>query len=91
MSGICDTCWLRNGCHHKSIGNVESCWRYVRAKESNYQRFLGTPKRAARTLVGSCNNNYNYGCSGCLVVRANCKCGDYDALLEWLESEVRDE
>lgn len=87
MSGICDTCSLSKGCR-KPIGGVDSCRRYVRANESNYERLFGTPERAARTLVDSCNDDYDYGCGGCPVVRVNCKCGDYDALLEWLKQEV---
>ena len=60
-------------------------------KTSRYAELFGTPERAARTLVDSCNDDYDYGCGGCPVARVNCKCGDYDALLEWLESEVCDD
>ena len=87
MSGICDTCSLSKGCR-KPIGGVDSCRRYVRAKESNYQRLFGTPERAARAIVDSCNDDYDYGCGGCPVARVNCKCGDYDSLLEWLRGDA---
>lgn len=56
-------------------------------KESNYEKLFGTPERAARTLVDSCNDDYDYGCGGCPVERVNCKCGDYNAILEWLRGE----
>lgn len=58
---------------------------------TNYEKLFGTPERAARTLIDSCNDDYDYGCGGCPVARINCKCGDYDALLEWLESDVCDD
>ena len=83
MSGICDTCKRNNDCR-KPIGGIESCRLYVSGKESNYSKLFGTPERAARTIVDSCNDDYDYGCGGCPVARVNCKCGDYDTLLEWL-------
>jgi len=55
--------------------------------ESNYEKLFGTPERAARTLVDSCNDDTNYGCSGCPLVHMDCKYGNYDALLEWLRGE----
>lgn len=63
-------------------GERESC--------SRWHELFGTPERAARTIVDSCNDDYVYGCGGCPVARMNCKCGDYDALLEWLRERVED-
>ena len=60
---------------------------YIEDKSRWFELF-GTPERAARTLVDSCNDDYDYGCGGCPVARVNCKCGDYDALLEWLRSDA---
>ena len=65
------------------------CWQMgwldkLRDNNSRYFELFGTPEKAARTLVDSCNDDYDYGCGGCPVARVNCKCGDYDALLEWL-------
>ena len=54
---------------------------------NRHMALFGTPERAARTLVDSCNDDYDYGCGGCPVARVNCKCGDYDALLGWLRKE----
>ena len=65
--------------------------RITRCAMTNYEKLFGTPERAARTLIDSCNDDYDYGCGGCPVARINCKCGDYDALLEWLESDVCDD
>ena len=87
MSGICDTCSLSKGCR-KPIGGVDSCRRYVRAKESNYQRLFGTPERAARTLENGsplcdwCDTN------ACEKRGGECSLFDYDALLAWLKQEV---
>ena len=55
--------------------------------KSRWAKLFGTPERAARTLIDSCNDDYDYGCGGCPVARVNCKCGDYYALLEWLRGE----
>ena len=95
MSGICDTCSLSKGCR-KPIGGVDSCGRYVRAKESNYQRLFGTPKRAARTLIQSsieCHSDVSY-CDRCpfygvMTCPGNLDEGDYDALLEWLRGDAQ--
>ena len=84
MSGICDTCSLSKGCR-KPIGGVDSCRRYVRAKESNYEWFFGTPEKAARTLAMMCDMSLE--CDFCLLHGRSkniCGNGDYDALLEWL-------
>ena len=69
------------------------CWQMgwldrLRDSGTRYSEMFGTPERAARTLVDSCNDDYDYGCGGCPVARENCKCGDYDALLEWLKEDV---
>ena len=56
--------------------------------KSNYERLFGTPERAARTIVDSCNDDYDYGCGGCPVARVNCKCGDYETILGWLRGDV---
>ena len=62
---------------------------YVKVNgNSRWAELFGTPERAARTLVDSCNDDYDYGCGGCPVARVNCKCGDYNALLEWLRGDA---
>jgi len=63
------------------------CGAAVVDSETNWERLFSTPEKAARTLVDSCNDDYDYGCGGCPVARVNCKCGDYDALLGWLRGE----
>ena len=60
---------------------------YIEDKSRWFELF-GTPDRAARTLVDSCNDDYDYGCGGCPVARVNCKCGDYDAILGWLRGDA---
>lgn len=95
MSGICDTCSLSKGCR-KPIGGVDSCRRYVRAEESNYQRLFGTPEKAARTLECSCHLLYGLkvdgfvACVGCPVYDEDADVDDccYDALLEWLKGDA---
>ena len=57
---------------------------------TNYEKLFGTPEMAARTLQPD-----SMSCKYCLL-RDYCKDGicfidDYDVLLEWLESEVRDD
>ena len=72
------------------VESVEIEWNnFVKIDEgSRWFELFGTPERAARTLVDSCNDDYDYGCGGCPVARVNCKCGDYDALLEWLRGDA---
>ena len=62
-------------------------YKLERNGKSRWAKLFGTPERAARTLIDSCNDDYDYGCGGCPVARVNCKCGDYYALLEWLRGE----
>ena len=82
MSGVCDTC-KRDKCRLRMDG-LKMC--DMRLSESNYERLFGTPERAAETLANNCDD-YNL-CDGC---SADCESHDcYDALLEWLESEVSD-
>ena len=86
-----------------SLNEVADMWAEAKNKAENYAlenmllkidndtrwyELFGTPERAARTLVDSCNDDYDYGCGGCPVTRVNCKCGDYDALLEWLMGDA---
>ena len=91
MSGICDTCSLSKECR-KPIGGVDSCRRYVRAKESNYQRLFGTPERAAQTLARMCAIG-DGSCAGCPMFKANlehCK-SDYThlkSIVEWLRGDA---
>ena len=77
---------------HKGGGEAMS------GKESNYEKLFGTPDRAAETLANFCQ--FTHG--GELCDRCQCYLfGDcdrtlrlrsdrsiYDALLEWLKSEV---
>ena len=86
MSGICDTCKIKSRCISPE-GGLLACPLYEQDRKNRWFELFGTPERAARTLVDSCNDDYDYGCGGCPVARVNCKCGDYDALLEWLRGE----
>ena len=92
MSGICDTCSLSKGCR-KPIGGVDSCRRYVRAKESNYQRLFGTPERAAKWLMSNSLCYEPDGCERCSDFK-QCTFSSvrdgfrYDALLEWLRGDA---
>lgn len=58
---------------------------------TNYELLLSSPERAARTLENGtplcswCDTN------ACDKRGGECSMLDYDALLEWLESEVRDD
>lgn len=57
---------------------------------SNYERFFGTPERAARTLsaMQKCELGIIGNCDECDVHDAcRVRDGDYDALLEWLREE----
>lgn len=84
MSGICDMC-RRTTCEYRA-DDIAVCG--LPKTETNYERLFGTPERAARTLVDSCNDDYDYGCGGCPIAHANCKCGDYDTILKWLRSDA---
>ena len=89
MSGICDTCKRSNVCR-KPIGGVDSCRRYVRAKESNYQRLFGTPERAALTVL-----SLDYCCENCDECPAFEICGLHSKfgrtiyeMTEWLRGDA---
>ena len=56
--------------------------------ESNYTRLFGTPERAARAMVDMCEGGTFDDCGGCPAALAECKLGDYDALLEWLRGDA---
>jgi len=63
---------------------------------THWEKLFGTPERAARTMAGKCGD-----CCECVLANAceqgsgeGCLLSDefnYDALLEWLESEVDDD
>ena len=62
--------------------------------KSRWHELFGTPERAARTLIavrgecessGPCYPNCPFGDAP--TCPRNCESRDYDALLEWLESE----
>ena len=62
---------------------------------TNYEKLFGTPEKAARTLNGmECMFRSAGSCAECAIADANdlglCSL-DVDRLLEWLESEVRDD
>lgn len=55
--------------------------------ETNYQRFFGTPEKAAETLdliTKCCNECADFGCHKC-PIGPECELGD---IFEWLESEA---
>ena len=97
MSGICDTCSLSKGCR-KPIGGVDSCRRYVRAEESNYEKLFGTPERAARTLELLYVELSDWcavfsECRDCMFgqvdgERVTCREPDDFSLVEWLRGDA---
>ncbi len=88
MNGICDTCKRSNNCR-KPIGGVDSCKRYVRAKESNYERLFGTPERAARTIEKACFLcDGRVACDDCVLGEMRGFNNTEDALLEWLRGDA---
>ena len=61
-------------------------------RSSNYERLLGTPERAARTLADlqACSLGFDLECDECAVYSL-CQSGarnDRDALLEWLRGDA---
>lgn len=55
---------------------------------SRYHELFGTPERAARAMVDMCEGGTFDDCGGCPAALAECKLGDYDALLEWLRGDA---
>jgi hypothetical protein len=58
---------------------------------TQWEKLFGTPERAARTLeahMRKCRSADVTLCDSCVMRRS---CGEEQALLEWLESEVRDD
>ena len=69
------------------------CWQMgwldkLRDDDSRYSELFGTPERAARTMVDMCEGGTFDDCGGCPAALAECKLGDYDALLEWLRGDA---
>ncbi len=72
-----------------------------RTTATNYHRLFGTPERAAQTLTHVCQ--FTHGgemCERCRLylfndcdgtLRLKCETTMHNTLLEWLESEVRDD
>jgi len=60
---------------------------------TNYEKLFGTPERAAETLMDMCQSMGD--CAHCPMYVAGlafCDSGTYGGdVLEWLESEVRDD
>lgn len=57
---------------------------------TNWEKLFGTPERAARTIcvmTDKCSDRA-HGCDGCWLFDV---CDDEANVLEWLESEVRDD
>ena len=64
---------------------------------TNWEKLYGTPERIAQTLIEICTACEVCGdCKKCPLSKApfcvtNIDYTDYDVVLEWLESEVRDD
>lgn len=56
--------------------------------KSRWYELFGTPERAARTLIGICDECDESACSGCKIDPLVGYATNYDALLEWLEGEA---
>ena len=54
--------------------------------ESNYSRLFGNPESVAQLISDNCE--FLDYCGGCLAQSAECKFGDYDALLDWLKGDT---
>ena len=94
MSGICDTCKRNQDCRRPMDG-MDSCRLYVSGKESNYEKLVGTPERAARTLQEFELDHLNWchgtdGCEKCPYEfdRYGCYLPDGFELLEWLRGDA---
>ena len=60
---------------------------------TNYEKLFGTPEISAETLIDMCQSmGYCTHCPMYVAGLAFCDNGDYEGdVLEWLESEVRDD
>ena len=64
-------------------------WLYqLRYADTRWHELFGTPERAARAMVDMCEGGTFDDCGGCPAALAECKLGDYDALLEWLMGDA---
>ena len=69
------------------------CWQMgrlyqLRYADTRWYELFGTSERAARTMVDMCEGGTFDDCGGCPAALAECKLGDYDALLEWLRGDA---
>ena len=63
---------------------------YIEDK-SQWHELFGTPERAARTIIKTCDETTE--CEACPIFHADINalktnCSDYDALLEWLRGDA---
>jgi hypothetical protein len=89
-----------------SLNEVADKWAREKIKAEDYARenmmlkanngsrwfeLFGTPERAARTIIKTCDETTE--CEACPIFHAdinalNINCSDYDALLEWLRGDA---
>lgn len=84
----CITCRYGNGFHQKCY----ACWSDGEGsktnwtqKETNYERYFGTPEKTIDTIMTIHYVCETDGCAACLY--PSYKCNDEDAMLEWLNTE----
>ena len=94
MNGICDTC-QRNKVCRKPMDGMDSCRLYVSGKESNYEKYFGTPERAAETMALQCFGATSEACDTCVFRECDGKLRNsgayptvYEKLLAWLRGDA---
>ena len=91
MSEVCVTCAKHDTCFFSSE-KVLGCNRYEPKSETNYEKLFGTPEKAAWTLANACAKcDDNLPCWECPLSEIIGSNVYEPELLEWLESEVRDD
>ena len=80
-------------CEQGDFDSVPEAFRWLNQETvGNYTRWhelFGTPERAARTLLDTCDNCGQNDCSGCQVYELTSGGDlDCDALLEWLSGDA---
>lgn len=82
----CETAYVKKS----DMAEAVDYWRrmYEGVVGTRWHDLFGTPERAARTLLDTCDNCGQNDCSGCQVYEFTSGGDlDYDALLEWLRGE----
>lgn len=78
---------IRQGAN-ETEDDLRIIWNTRANEGTRWHDLFGTPERAARALIGICDECDASACSGCKIGPLVGYTADYDALLEWLRGDA---